>query len=601
MNSTPLSPEQTQAIRSPAPHNLVVAGPGSGKTRTLIAMTAALLARGVPPRKIGLVTYTNAAADEMAHRLTTWGVLQPGQRLGHCGTLHGLMLRLLQRHGHVVGLPRELAVMSEDVEAELIEATLDALSLKKVTKKALLSTMRHGPVPIVAKAQAGDALTDPEIAASRIWTRMTQAGLVTFDMILHLGLQLLNAPEFPGAGISHLLVDEFQDASEVDAGIYDALRPEWSFYVGDPDQSIYAFRGADVRQIVAASKQRRTFLLQTNYRSTWNITAPADALIAHNPDRIQKRTLPADPEKKGRSVIAEFDFIGDERAAVVEDMKRLFRAGKVLPKEVGLLCRTNWLVAEWAKTLEYAGIPVVRKVIPEPPKGWDDAMRLMTLLAVPDNDFLAEWWIKRQQGAEAAKAAQRKALGALQSINAAVLGMKRIEDVSPDGPGAQALLGELLRAGIPQTTVAGIEKGLALLDPESRTLPDLILHLRGMAYTGTDVGDPEGVTVSTFHSAKGREWELVYMPSFDGEGNKQGEEERRLVYVALTRAKTGLAITASRNRHGQWAKVAGPVPPHPMNCEICLSVADPASGLLHPGDWLNAPPAPASARDGAES
>lgn len=599
-----LDPSQSAVAASKRPHLLVVAGPGSGKTRTLIATLGALIESGVNPAGIALVTYTNAAADEIVARIRSEGILPEDRRPRHAGTLHGLILRTLQRHGRRIGLPGDLAVMSEAAEEELVGRVIADLRVR-VPRKKVDEAMKEGPLAISQKAADGYHLTEAELAAAQAFRRMIESGLLTFDLILALGNQLLLAMaaggENPGEvlGITHLLVDEFQDASPLDASIYRALAPEWSLFVGDPDQSIFGFRGADVRQIVEEARRREVHLLELNYRSTWNICRAAQGLIARNRGRVDKVTRPADETREGRSVRSVFRIEGQERAAIIREVNGLIEGG-LPPNEIALLLRTNWLVGEWAKALEAVGIPVVKRVVAAPPAGWEDAMRLLTLLSCPDNDFLAEWFLERRDGRATADRERKKALASLRSINSTTLGLPRIVDLW-EGPGITRALSELALAGIDREAVSKIEETAFAAARSVDTLPDLILRLRGVGVVGEEEGEVAGVTVTTYHSAKGREWEVVFMPSFDGEGVAATEEERRLVFVAMTRPKSGLAVTSALVRSGKFTRNPEPVKPHPFDGEIDLERVEPGGRLLHPAEWLRSPSRAASEARGGES
>lgn len=242
-----LDQEQTQAVESRSNLILVCASPGSGKTATLVNRLVRLMRQGADWRKMVIITFTNAAANEIVKRVRG-EFLNPGPRFGYIGTLHGYMLKLLQEHGNLVGLPQTIGVMDEEQTGELVEQCIAEMSWKG-SKTAVLVRIADGPFNF--KGAPGPV----DLVAVHFWRFMQRTGLLSFDALLHYGLRLITFWRVPE--IEHLLVDEVQDLNDVEFGVIDALPARNRFLVGDVDQAIFGWKGGNCQHMIDLARRGR--------------------------------------------------------------------------------------------------------------------------------------------------------------------------------------------------------------------------------------------------------------------------------------------------------------------------------------------------------
>ena len=532
-----LSPQQTKVVESSSPTIVCVAGPGSGKTRTLVERINRLIDDGVHPGGIVVITFTNAAANEIKHRI------QDGIGLGYVGTLHGFMLRHIQQYGHGHGPGRQVSVIDEDQSAALLLRIADRHNYKG-TSAALTDLIKDGPVN---RPPVSGRYTAQELIAATFFREMKECGMVTFDTLLHYGAII--APAI--LGYSHLFVDEFQDSADIDAEIYKALPIPYKFYVGDPDQSIYGFRGGNVMNLLNMAWGHEVCLLESNYRSDRSICILANRLIGHNLQRVEKDTV-AVSDFAGEVGLTVYDTTGQEMARVASAIGQAAGTSAVL-------LRTNHLVETWTDYLRNMGIPVVTKKPLHLPPDWRLAKLFIACCNEPRNNATMLWLAEQTIGPEAARKLSLKAAMQKQSLNSLFL----------DLPSGLTIRATIDRSG--QTISAhGVERLNALaatLEPTAG-IPELLLAIAEAEGRETEEGT--GVVVATMHGAKGREWDNVWLPSFEDEiipGTRKDvdvEEERRLAYVAVTRARHRLHLSWCKARQPQWGSRWGtPAPATP--------------------------------------
>lgn len=540
MNTTiQLDERQQAAVDSTAKKILACAGPGSGKTRVIVQRILRLVSDGVDSREIVAITYTNAAADEMAHRLG-------GIKIGFFGTLHAFVLSLVQSHYHVVGFRGKVTVIDDDATKELLASVIATQrfrgSLTQV--KDLISQGIPTLPPTPSK---------PDLVAKGFYDELVRTSTIDVDSILIFGDELLS--RMPEIGIrtdastaaNHLFVDEIQDCSDKDFGILEKLPIENKFLVGDPDQSIFGFRGGSVRHINALFDNPKwtVFLLENNYRSHVEITQPAQYLIEHNIGRVNKKTTSVSGPGGTFKVVVPFVDAGQERAWVMQFVQNMRRATVPVPdSEIAILLRTNHYVASFSEYLKNSGIPVVERTRKEVPPDWQKARLVIALLANPDNDHLAYKFHVERDGKELADKVRLGAQENFVSINQFAL---HVEPV---------MLPMLLeQIHVSEITSKLIRDKALTIGGGNLDFNDLAMALNEEMF-GDTVG--EGVTVSTMHGAKGLEWRVVILPAFEQEiipGQRKEvnfEEERRLAYVAMTRAKDCLVVTSCEGRTRQW-------------------------------------------------
>lgn len=520
-----LNTEQERAAKSPANTVTVIAGPGSGKTRTLVARVAFLMEHGTPAQSIAVVTFTNAAADEVRHRLHAGG--QTGN-LGYCGTLHGLMLRLVQGNAKRLGYGGTVTVLDEEQAEAMLE--------ESIARCRYAGTKADLRAALTATSQNGNR-SKAEVCAEDYRQTMREAGLIDYDTILTDGLRALALPSNGADSYPHLLVDEVQDSGKLDAEIYRRWPAKTRFYIGDTDQSIFGFRGADPTFLADMTRTAgETCTLTGNYRCAEMICYRANELIAHNPNRPLKKTfsttglLGITPRIRFPNAEAEMAWLIGSLLAEPEK------------QDCAVLLRTNHLVKQFTTALTAAGVPVRSKELGSRPTDWKSARRTLALLANPHNDRLYYAFHMELYGEASAKALRLKSANELRSMNEAR------EHPIPEGASLENTLEFMSRAGISQTSIDRVQSLAGQLAPGA-TIGEVLLAVAEAEHTQDEAGS--GATVTTMHGGKGREWATVYLPAFEQEtipARRPVEEERRLAFVAFTRAKTRLCITHADER-----------------------------------------------------
>jgi len=604
-----LNPEQLAAVTLPAGHALILAGAGSGKTRVLTTRLAWLLQSGaVTPAGVLAVTFTNKAAREMLTRLTAMLAVNP--RGMWIGTFHGLCNRMLRAHHQEAGLPREFQIL--DTQDQLA-------AVKRVLRAMNVDEDRFAPrdVQYFIMGRKEEGLRARDVAAgddtSRRYAELYDAydeqcrreGVADFAELLLRSFELLqrNEPlrEHYRARFRHLLVDEFQDTNRLQYRWLKLLAGEGAslFAVGDDDQSIYAFRGANVGNMAEFEREYpgARVRLEQNYRSQGNILEAANALIAHNTKRLGKNLWTAAGAGEPLRVF-EAQSDADEARWMVEEIQALKRDGARLD-EVALLYRSN----AQSRVLEhalftaglayrvYGGLRFFERAEVK------HALAYLRLVASPadDNAFLRVVnFPARGIGArtleglqDAARAAGRNLyetalanpgkvapfialVEALREECAGLTLAERVELVvaksglldhyKREREGAERLenLGELVNAAAAFSAEdVAIESG-----EDADPLIAFLTHAALEAGEHQAGEGQEALQLMTMHSAKGLEFSAVFVSGLE-EGlfpheqsvlEKDGlEEERRLMYVALTRARERLYLSFAQTRllHGQ--------------------------------------------------
>jgi DNA helicase-2/ATP-dependent DNA helicase PcrA len=533
-----LTPQQQRAVESPAQTTVVTACPGSGKTETIAARVARLVEMGENPSGFVLLSFTNAAADELAARAQT-RVGVP-VRWGYVGTLHGYCLRLAMRHGAKVGLHGNPSVMGEERRRVTLERLKTKHRLEKVAEdelaKALADCLPFGRKP----------KTKAEVLAAEFHQRNFENGEVDFDALLRVGLAIARSEL---VAIRHLVVDETQDSGRVDAEIYSNLQALTTFMVGDPDQSIYGFRGGDPAFLISeaefAAKVTGGFVsLTRNFRSLPPIVAAANRLIARNPSTLRTPMIPARADDGG-DAFGLFSASGEmEEAAKICGEIRVAIAAGTPPSECAILCRTNAVAAGFRRAVVDFGLPLSESRQRTTPPGWPVAQLGVAFMLNPHSPS-AGAFIAAVKGWSEAELARREMVALERSLSLA-----QSENFLPttDRP-------------LPFLRDCGVDRlacdYLAAMDfPQPVDLPmgpdELSALSLAMATAGFDATFTPGVRVMTIHGAKGLEFDAVWCPGW-GENQfphpaatrdeKRLQEERRLAFVAITRARNRLRIS----------------------------------------------------------
>ena len=614
-----LNPPQREAVTAPGGPLLVLAGAGSGKTRVITHRVAWLIAQGAAPASILAVTFTNKAADEMRERVVKLvGAAGAGVSIS---TFHAFGRWLLQREHAAAGLPRSFAICDSADQLTLLkrcmrEVNVDDRSFDVRRVLALMSraknALREG-VPVRPDGQ-GD---DYDLVASEVFPRY-QAALraqrsVDFDDLIALPVALLRrhaaVRERYQDRFRHLLVDEYQDTNPSQLELLRLLAGDRCDVcaVGDDDQAIYGWRGADVRNVLRFERHfpgAREIRLEQNYRSTGHILACANAVIGENPRRKAKRlwTSAEDGEPVRVAVLA-----GEEEEArhVTDEIVRARAEGRPW-SHFAVLYRLNGQARPVEEALREAQVPYHVRA----GQSFFDRAEVRDLLAYlkicsqPEDDVSVSRVVNvpaRGIGDASLERAQAWAadrgctlLAALERASeveglprAAAEGMRDFAELAkryraafragPIGEVARRLVAEVdlhahARASVKSAEAAQRKMGaledvlrsLETWSERTRQSPTLANYLARLALDSRE-DEPEageGVTLMTLHAAKGLEFPLVFLVGVEEDllpcAGIQGEardleEERRLAYVGITRARERLVVTraAARVKRGK--------------------------------------------------
>lgn len=533
--------EQWAAIDSDRNTTIVPAGPGSGKSRTLVGRVIRLVKCGIDPARIVILTFTNGGADVFSQRLSDQGI----RGIGYMGTLHGYGMKIIQRFGKSIGYrPNTVSIVTEEAKMILLEEINETLG-KKLTKKALL---------------APPETTDQRLIWAEYGHRIKRANMVDYDGILTDTLLLLKLESVKNAlDVSELLVDERQDSGLIDRDIYWEIPAKSRFFVGDIDQCIYAFRGAAPEFFLSEIESYGAFPLELNYRSDFQICNAANKLIAHNRLRADKKIVPVS-ELPGTVAFNEYAHEGDEIYGVWSEIKQAMANPTGLhpidSDEIAVLARTNMIADKARETLRGLGLIIKGGQRVRVPSDWPFVITCLSMMVDPANDLHAESFLRaRGDSNEKIKEWKLKALQENKTLaTAATLPNMRPASVV-DG------LQNLVLLGVSDESMELVrQRAGAIPGDEDITLSDLLTDL-----FRTDKWENEdkfaGVTVSTIHAAKGKEWAMVFVIGMEEGifpvlkkdddariGAARLEEERRLCFVAVTRAKRSLILSCAQQR-----------------------------------------------------
>lgn len=530
-----LNTEQRAAVRSPACCNLVIAGAGSGKTRVVAERIRYLVKiLNVDPNTIAAVTFTNKAAAELRSRLEF--------EIGYCGTLHSFCLRAVHEFHIALGMPSRVTVLDEQQSMELLAQCEKELRYYG-TKKDLYAALKPGPH--IYGSWKGP-MSKAQSVAGLYFYKLTEGGMVDFDCLLAHALHLAKHGNRP-AGFQHLLVDEYQDSGDVDAELYEQWNYTNNFFVGDPRQSIYSFRGANVQHILDLARPGPVWSvheLTGNYRCDMLVCEAANRLMKNSEWSVPIQSMNA--KIAGLLFATEYPSETKEVTGLAKKINESLGAG-VPPVEIAVLARTNHLVDFLSDALTGNGVPVARKLHGVAPADWRRVKLMVSFAANPDCDPLARQFIAVTRNATEATALATSAAEAMTSINRHCLKYK------PCAASEAPMF--LSKHGASYESLEQINRALALL-PMGAGAGDLLLAMSEIE--NEPEVEPSGVTVCTIHAAKGREFSHVYLPAFEQStipGTRRDlnlAEERRIAYVAITRAKHFLSISWSATRTPQF-------------------------------------------------
>ena len=607
-----LNPQQAAAATHGDGPLLIIAGAGTGKTRTLVYRVAHLIEKGVRPERILLLTFTRRAAQEMLSRAER--LVGATSRKVHGGTFHATAHRLLKRFGPNAGLARDFSIMDQGDAADLMQLSRSQLGYaqksKRFPKKETLQYVysRHINTGIAVDdiirdeyGQFAEYIDDFTKIFADYTVRKQERNLVDYDdLLLFWALMLEASPELAEriAGLyDHVLVDEYQDTNVLQARILRGMCRKHAniSVVGDDAQSIYSFRGANFRNILGFPKQFdgcTVVTLEQNYRSTPEILSVTNTMISRASERFTKNLWTGrDPGELPWLVTAQDEqqqtrFVVDrilelhEEGMRLKDIAVLFRAGYMSADLEIELTNRKIPFEKWGglKFLEAAHVKDVLAFlrILENPRDEVSWYRILLLLpgigdatARSAIDAMAKAaWESAAFGRYAAPPRARAAHTALVSLLDDLRTGPSVDEaqVSADIARVRRLYDSILRDRYDkaeprisdldqlQTIAAGYPDRATFLSALALEPPQASQDLAGAAASEED----DCLVLSTAHSAKGKEWEAVFVIwAVDGwfpsaralRSEEETDEERRLMYVAMTRAKNYLSVTYPLNAY----------------------------------------------------
>lgn len=614
-----LNPEQKEAVKTTEGPVLVLSGAGTGKTKVLTTRLAYILANmKANPWNCLVVTFTNRAAREMKERVQNMiGDVASSVWLG---TFHSVCVKILRAHAELVGLHSNFTILNEDDQKRII---------KQISESEGIDDKKYPPQAILDKIQRwkDKGLTIDKIQNDfrenilthiykKYQERLLELNCVDFGDILLYALNILlshaDVLENYQNRFKYIMVDEYQDTN-VTQYLFLRLLSQKNrnlCCVGDDDQSIYSWRGAEIENILRFEKDFpdcKTIRLERNYRSTANILSAASCLISHNEGRLGK-TLKVAENSPARNcdnnkikVVSTYSG-EDEAKYVVEEIDAQLRNGFEY-SQMAVLVRTAFQTREFEERFIAEAIPY--QVIGGP-KFYEraeirDALAYFRVIMQPNDDLAFERIINKPARGIGAKSIEKFYLEArTHHISLYMAVEKMLEDgvlsgkaknnmsdlldkfrqwrknanaITPDEIASQVFEDsgymEMLRMDNSVEAPGRIENLKELIsvmgDHEKYpTLAEFLEHV-SLVMDKDDALDPNKVMLITLHSAKGLEFDVVFLPgweeglfphqrSLDEGGGNALEEERRLAYVAITRAKKQLYILTAMNRrvYGQW-------------------------------------------------
>lgn len=562
------TPSQSAIIESNNSNIVVVAGPGAGKTATLIQRLIRLIRSGVDPLEITVITFTNNAADEITARLRASKVPcckrdyngdgdcdhhPNGVKLGYCGTLHGWVMKLLRHNGHLIGLAERLAVIDEESAKDILKETIEEMAYKG-SKKALDAEL----ISVQALLSPDRDSAGARLVAASYHMKLLSNGLLDFNSMLAYGLHLLDKHGHKTRLVTQFgFVDEYQDTSILHGKIYQTANFPRFCAIGDTDQSIYGFLKADPTGFEKLARQEAAtlFKLEVNYRSDVAIADAANRLITHNLTRIDKSILPVSTEP-GKIFWSSFENESCQKDRLIKLVNEV-----LAPKEnctlqtCAILCKTNWQVKDISSYLKANGVAVKARWQNEEPDDYKLAKKVVAFLCNPNNDIIAYQLIKATHGPAEALRIRSEAKLAMRSINSFQLHV-------PTNSAFETVPETLARNSVSIESIERVKSTMELI--KDKTLLNLSLAMSEYAEPPeVDESGPNSVVISTIHAAKGKEYDSVFLPSWCQElfpakaKDEKLEECRRLAFVAVTRARHCVWI-GSPKKHRKHEKAGMP-------------------------------------------
>jgi DNA helicase-2/ATP-dependent DNA helicase PcrA len=604
-----LTPAQREAVMHFEGPLLILAGAGSGKTRVITRRVAYLLRQGVRPGNVLAITFTNKAASEMRERVEA---LVPGSRVW-ISTFHALGARLLRQFGDRLDLDRNFTIYDQSDRARLIKLAIEDAGIDNVrfTPEGIQSAISKAKNQLLGPEKYAERATDFfTTTVARVYPayekRRRDANALDFDDLLYWpALALKHDADLRAeldARFRFVLVDEYQDTNFAQYAIARGLSVDQPnlCVVGDPDQSIYRWRGADIRNILDFERdfpQARVITLERNYRSTKAILRAASHLIAHNRQRKPKDLLTDNPEGQAVTLLT-FETGQDEAEGIAGRIREAVEKGRRGYREFAVFLRVNALsrTLETAFTNQRVPYQIVKGLAFYERKENRDVLAYLRLLLNPRDDLsflrvvnepargvgkvslehLRAYAEPRGMSLLAAAgevqripAIKAKAAAGLRDFAQLMRELADLVHAQPDEVIRQVLERSGYRRMLresgddeDQERLANIEelvtaaRQFAAVD-SSNTIADFLENITLASDVDGWDERQESVSVMTLHAAKGLEFPVVFVAAVEGgilpherssSSTEELEEERRLAFVGMTRAKEELYLSHTRIR-----------------------------------------------------
>lgn len=626
-----LTEAQKEAVAHVDGPMLILAGPGSGKTRVVTHRIANMLNHGIPAWQIAALTFTNKAADEMRMRV---GALAPDQPVW-MGTFHRFCAQLLRRYASMVGLSENYSIYDTSDSKQAMKRAIAAagVSTTHSSPEQIASSISHAKNRLTTpEMMEGQALRPADAIAARVYPvyqqQLLTANAVDFDdLLLHIANLLRENPEIRSQldeRYKYILVDEYQDTNLAQYAIVRALSINFPnlAVTGDPDQSIYGWRGADLNNILDFEKDYpkvKTVRLEKNYRSTPNILRVADDLIQHNTQR-KRKDLFTDNEEGDPVTLRLYEDGYQEADSIADEIATAIISQGLRPRDFAVFCRMNALTRSLEHALRSRSLPyqIVNGVEFYQRREIKDLLAYLHLINNPNHDVALMRVINvptRGIGAKTVERIQRHAdannipmLEAAREAHlieglakrAITMVAKFVAIYDRLAVKATASLEDLLlylleeikyedylnRTAVEQqdsNPMANVEELISAAvefdrqHPDDGSLEAFLEQVALVADTDAFEDSNDRVTLMTLHAAKGLEFPRVFIIAVEDDllphkrskdTHSQFEEERRLLFVGITRAKEWLQLSCAKRR-----SVRGdvrPVIPSPFLNELPL-------------------------------
>jgi DNA helicase-2/ATP-dependent DNA helicase PcrA len=607
--SRQLTPSQRKAVFHIDGPLLVLAGPGSGKTRVITYRIAALIDSGVRPYNICAITFTNKAAEEMRQRAIALGASAGA----YISTFHSLCVRILRQYADQAGINPNFSIYDDSDQSRCIkqavkECHLDTTNFSPARMLDAISTLKNKLTDAESfKADAYDffstKLAEIYLSYQSILSKLD--GLDFDDLLMKAAFLLRDCPDVCREleeRFKFLLIDEYQDTNHAQYSIAKALASSHNNIcaTGDPDQSIYRWRGADIRNILAFESDwpdAAVVKLEENFRSTPNILAVADHLIAFNRNRKIKKLVPTKSE--GQDIrVTGYEDENAEAHAIAQQINELADKGASI-KDIAVFYRVNAQSRALEEALVRSKIPyqIVRGVEFYRRKEIRDLLAYLKVLVNPSDEIALMRIINTPARGIGKVTTDRISAYAGQHNISFYEALKKADDIQSLSKVAKAKLTVFVNmleqfkkdvssqvepladrvfneSGLAESLAASGPEGLNALENINELInsaaeydkhteePSLLDYLQQISlFSDTDAYDAasDRVALMTLHAAKGLEFEHVFITGVEdgllphersntGEDDEQLEEERRLLFVGITRAKSGLNISYARYR-----------------------------------------------------